>query len=138
VAFGVTYLLDTNAISDLMRSAQAIENWMAGLDRGDRVVTCTIARGEILFGIARLPAGRQRTELEDTGRQFLAVFRCEPVPERAGDFYAVVKLARQQRGLTLDENDLWVAATALALGATLVSRDRGFVGIDGLPVVALE
>jgi hypothetical protein len=28
-------------------------------------------------------------------------------------------LARQQRGLTLDENDLWVAATALALGATL-------------------
>ena len=138
MAFGVTYLLDTNAISDLMRSAQAIENWMAGLDRGDRVVTCTIARGEILFGIARLPAGRQRTELEDTGRQFLAVFRCEPVPERAGDFYAVVKLARQQRGLTLDENDLWVAATALALGATLVSRDRGFVGIDGLPVVALE
>jgi predicted nucleic acid-binding protein len=45
---------------------------------------------------------------------------------------------RGQRGLTLDENDLWVAATALALGATLVSRDRGFVGIDGLPVVALE
>ena len=42
---------------------------------------------------------------------------------RAGDFYAAVKLARQQRGLTLDENDLWVAATAHALGATPVSRD---------------
>jgi predicted nucleic acid-binding protein len=134
----VTYLLDTNAISDLMRAAPPIENWMAGLDRGDRVVTCTIARGEILFGIARLPAGRRRTELEETGRQFLAALRCEPVPERAGDYYAAVKLARQQRGLTLDENDLWVAATALALGATLVSRDRGFAGIDGLPVVAQE
>ena len=47
-------------------------------------------------------------------------------------------LARQQRGLTLDENDLWLAATALALGATLVSRDRGFGGIEGLPVLALE
>jgi predicted nucleic acid-binding protein len=92
--------------------------------------------GEILFGIARLPAGRRRTELEETGRQFLAAFRCEPVPERAGDFYSAVKLARQQRGLTLDENDLWVAATALALGATLVSRDGDFAGIDGLPVVA--
>jgi predicted nucleic acid-binding protein len=34
-----------------------------------------------------------------------------------------VKFARQQHGLTLDGNDLWVAATALALGATLVSRD---------------
>jgi predicted nucleic acid-binding protein len=49
-----------------------------------------------------------------------------------------VVLARQQRGLTLDENDLWVAATALALGATLVSRDNDFAGIDGLAVVALE
>jgi predicted nucleic acid-binding protein len=134
----MTYLLDTNAISDLMRAAPRIEHWMAGLDRVDRVVTCTIARGEILFGIARLPPGRRRTELEETGRQFLAALRCEPVPERAADFYAAVKLARQQRGITLDENDLWMAATALALGATLVSRDRDFGDVDGLPVVALE
>jgi predicted nucleic acid-binding protein len=111
---------------------------MAGLDLDDRVVTCTIVRGEVLFGIARLPVGRRRAELEETGQQFLASLRCEPVPERAGDFYAAVKLFRQQRGLALDENDLWVAATALALGATLVSRDTDFAGIDGLPVVALE
>jgi tRNA(fMet)-specific endonuclease VapC len=110
---------------------------MAGLEPGDREVTCTIVRGEVLFGIARLPPCRRRTEVEDTGRQFLASVRCEPVPERAGDFYAAVKLTRQQRGLTLDENDLWVAATALALGATLVTRDSDFGDIDGLPVVAL-
>lgn len=138
MATGVTYLLDTNAISDLMRSAPRIENFMAGLSQADRVVTCTIVRGEILFGIARVPPGRRRTELEEAGRQFLTAVRCEPVPEHAGDFYAAVKLARQQRGLTLDENDLWVAATALALGATLVSRDRDFGRIDGLAVVALE
>ena len=134
----MTYLLDTNAISDLMRGAPQIENWMAGLDRGDRVVTCAIVRGEILFGIARLPHGRRRTELEETGRQFLDAVHCEPVPERAGDVYAAVKLARQQRGLPLDENDLWVAATALTLGATLVSRDSDFAGIDGLRVVVLR
>jgi predicted nucleic acid-binding protein len=138
VAIEVTYLLDTNAISDLIRASPGIESWMAGLDPGDRVVTCTIVRGEILFGIVRLPAGRRRAELEETGHQFLAALRCEPVPERAGDFYAAVKLTRQQRGLTLDENDLWIAATALVLGATLVSRDSDFGGIDGLPVVALE
>ena len=129
--------MDTNAVSDLMRADPRIENWMAGLDQGDRVVTCTIVRGEVLFGIARLPEGRRRAELEETGSQFLAVLRCEPVPATAGDYYAAVKLARQQRGLVLDENDLWVAATALALGATLVSRDADFAGIDGPPVVAL-
>jgi predicted nucleic acid-binding protein len=137
-ATGVTYLLDTNAISDLMRAAPQIENWMAGLDRGDRVVTCAIVRGEIRFGIARLPRGRRRTELEETGRQFLDAVHCEAVPERAGDIYAAVKLARQQRGPPLDENDLWVAATALALGAILVSRDSDFAHIDGLRVVTLE
>ncbi len=131
----MTYLLDTSAVSDLMRADPRIENWMAGLNQNDRVVTCAMVRGEILFGIARLPLGRRRKELEETGRQFLAAFRCEAIPEGAGDFYAAVKLARQRRGLTLDENDLWVAATALALGATLVSRDTDFGRVDGLTVV---
>jgi predicted nucleic acid-binding protein len=132
----VIYLLDSNAISDLMRADSRIENWMTGLEADDRVVTCTIVRGEVLFGIARLPEGRRRRELEETGRQFLTGFTCESIPERASDFYAAIKLARQQRGLALDENDLWVAATALALGAKLVSRDSDFDGIPGLSVVA--
>jgi len=34
----------------------------------------------------------------------------------------------------LDENDLWIAATALALGATLVSRDADVQQIGGLRV----
>lgn len=100
----MTYLLDTNAISDLMRASPRIENWMAKLSQDDRVVTCTIVRGEVLFGIARLPEGRRRAELEETGHQFLSAFHCEPVPERAADFYATVKFARQRSGLALDEN----------------------------------
>lgn len=131
------YLLDTNAISDLMRSAPRIEQWMEQLDSSDQVITCTIVRGEILFGIARLPEGKRRTELEDVVHSFLASFRCEPIPPQAAEPYAAVKLARQRRGLSLDENDLWVAATAIALGAALVSRDSDFAGIEGLPVVVL-
>jgi len=45
-----------------------------------------------------------------------------------------IKLTRQQKGLTLDENDLWIAATALALGAILISRDSDFQYIEGLKV----
>lgn len=75
--------------------------------------------------------------MEERGRRFLDALHCEPVPERAGDLYAAVKLGRQQRGLAMDENDLWVAATASALGATLVSRHGDFGGIEGLAVVAV-
>jgi predicted nucleic acid-binding protein len=46
-----------------------------------------------------------------------------------------VKIAQQRRGLPLDENDLWIAATALAMAATLVSRDSDFRAVEGLSVV---
>ncbi len=118
-----------------MKADPRIEGWIASLSRADRIVTCTIVRGEILFGIARLPQGKRRTELEATGHQFLNTLRCEPIPERAASIYADLKVARQQRGLSLDENDLWVAATAMTLGATLVTRDDDFAGIPGLAVV---
>jgi len=58
--------------------------------------------------------------------KLFAVLPCEPVPEAAGDYYARTKLIPQQKGLTLDENDLWIASTALALGAVLVSRDSDY------------
>jgi predicted nucleic acid-binding protein len=60
---------------------------------------------------------------------------CEPVPATAGDRYAAIKFSQQRRGLPLDENDLWIAATALAMNATLVSRDNDFQRADGLVVV---
>jgi tRNA(fMet)-specific endonuclease VapC len=80
--------------------------------------------------------GSRRGELEGAGQRFLDAFQCEPVPVRAADFYASVKVERQRRGLTLDENDLWIAATAMALNAILVSRDADFIGIEGLAVVS--
>lgn len=83
-----------------------------------------------MFGVARLPLGRRRSELEATASAFLSAFGCEPVPERAGDHYADLKRSRQVRGLVLDENDLWIAATALSVGATLVTRDRDFTEIE--------
>jgi predicted nucleic acid-binding protein len=132
------YLLDTNAISDLMRGSLRIENWIAGLPQADRLVTCAIVRGEILFGVGRLPEGKRRTELEDACRQFLGAFRCEAIPQAAADHYAELKLGRQRSGLVLDENDLWVAATALALSATLVSRDSDFTGVEGLTLLNLD
>jgi predicted nucleic acid-binding protein len=109
--------------------------WLSSSGVEDRVVTCTITRGEILFGLERLAAGRRRTELEEKAGKLFAVLPCEPIPAAAGDRYASVKVSQQRRGLSLDENDLWIAATALVMDATLVSRDSDFQAIEGLALL---
>ena len=129
------YLLDTNAISALMRADPRMASWLSSIGADDRVVICTITRGEILFGLERLAAGRRRSELEAKALSLFAVLPCEPIPSTAGDRYASVKASQQRRGLPLDENDLWIAATTLAIDATLVSRDSDFRAVEGLAVV---
>ena len=110
-------------------------SWLSSVGPADSVVTCTIVRGEILFGLERLAQGRRRAELDAKAQKVLAALKCEPIPPVAADHYASLKLAQQQRGLSLDENDLWMAATTLALGATLVTSDSDFKRIDMLAVV---
>ncbi len=128
------YLLDTNAISALMRKRPEIRARLSSLGASHGIVTCPIVRGEILFGVEKLPDGRRRRELAERAASAFAEVACESVPEAAGDAYGQIKGARQRQGLTLDENDLWIAATAKALGAVLVSTDQDFAQIDGLTV----
>jgi predicted nucleic acid-binding protein len=131
----VIYLLDTSAISALMRADSWMTSWLSSIGADDRLVICTISRGEILFGLERLGPGRRRTDLERKAWRLFAILPCEPIPAAVADQYAAVKATQQRRGLPLDENDLWIAATALSLEATLVSRDSDFQAIDGLALV---
>jgi predicted nucleic acid-binding protein len=85
--------------------------------------------------LEKLVPGRRRTELERKAGKLLAALPCEPILSAAADRYATVKASQQRRGLPLDENDLWIAATALAMNATLVSRDTDFQAIEGLALV---
>jgi predicted nucleic acid-binding protein len=108
---------------------------MAALTDKDRVIICPVVRGEILYGIVRLPEGKRRADLASKAHRLFASLACEAVPETAADYYANVKFASYSKGLALDENDLWIAATALASGSVLVTRDNDFQVVDGLTVV---
>lgn len=117
------YLLDTNAISDLMRENPQIAARLRTGAASDRVVTSVIVRGEILHGLLRMPPGSRKDLLETKAAALFASFPCESVPESAATHYARIKAAQQALGLSLDENDLWIAASASAIGATIVSRE---------------
>ena len=128
------YLLDTSAISLLMQEDVALRSWLVSISSPDQVVTCTVSQGEILFGLARLPPGKRRAELETKAAALFAALSCVGVIPPVAAVYARVKAMQQMCGFSLDENDLWIAATALELGATLVTRDTDFRRVEALPV----
>ena len=126
-------LLDTNAISDLMANHPPIlvraKNYSSG-----RLHTCTIAVGEIRYGIERLPTGKRRSHLETRSQQVLSSLLIEPITDPISDEYGRLKASLEAQGLNLNDNDLWIAATALTLNFTLISRDKIFTRIPGLMV----
>ncbi len=125
-------LLDTNGISDLMRDHPKLKARVAA--HSGQLLTSVIVRGEILYGLERLSPGKKRTDLEVRAQTILASLPAATVTEGVALVYGPLKASLQIQGLNLPDNDLWIAATALALGATLISRDHLFTQVPGLHV----
>ena len=81
--------------------------------------------------MARLPQGKRRNELQHRVDHLSRTFECKAIAPKAADVYARLRLEAQMKGTPLGENDLWIASTAILIGAILVTRDNDFNGIDG-------
>jgi hypothetical protein len=123
-------LLDTNAVSDLMRDDPNVRARMNS--HPDPVVTSVVVVGESQYGMSRLPSGKKRRELEARAQGTLAPLTIEPVTRTIADAYGHLKASLESRGLTPGDNDLWIAATVLTLGYLVVTRDQIFFRIPGL------
>ena len=120
------YLLETSTWSALMKDAPAVKERLKSLSESDYLFTCPIVKGEILFGIVRLPAGKKQRDLLQKANELFAQIPCDPIPENVADLYAKIKVAAKRQGTPLDECDLWIAATALALDTILVTSDSDY------------
>jgi predicted nucleic acid-binding protein len=98
------------------------------------VVSCAIVRGEVRYGLERLPAGKRRANLETKANAVFATLPIESVTAAAADIYGTTRRILELQGYNLSDNDLWIAATTLSLGAVLVSNDQGFTHVPGLVV----
>jgi tRNA(fMet)-specific endonuclease VapC len=123
-------LLDTNAVSDLMRDHPKVKARVGS--HLDPVATSVMVVGEIRYGLNRLPTGNKRRNLEARAQSILALLTIESVTEPIANAYGHLKASLESQGLTLDDNDLWIAATALTLGYLVVSRDKIFAHVPGL------
>ena len=125
-------LLDTNAVSDLMRDHPKVKARVGNY--ADPIVSSAVVIGEIRYGLARMPVGKKRTDLETRASSVLAALYVEPVNEHIANAYGSLKAALEGRGLNLGDNDLWIAATAMVHGNLLVTRDQIFGHVPGILV----
>ncbi len=132
-----TILLDTNVLSELMRSQpdQGVFDWFAERT-GDVFYVSAITQAEILLGISLLPAGKRRDALAAAADGMFSqdfAGRCLPFDARSAAAYAAVVSGRRQAGLAISTEDAQIAAIALANGYPLATRDaKDFLKIKGL------
>ena len=126
--------LDTSAYSHFKRGhAHAVDH----VGSATWVGIPTIVLGELEVGY-RL-GGRTAANLDELGR-----FLEHPVVELVGvdrdvaRLYAEMVVGLRRRGTPVPTNDIWVAACAARVGATLVTYDRHFELVDRVGVVVLD
>jgi len=130
-------ILDTNVLSELMRSQPAplVVEWFARQTAATFYVTA-ITQSEILLGIALLPAGKRRDALTDAAeKMFREDFpgNCLPFDESCAGLYASIVANRRRSGFSITTEDAQIAAIALNLNLPLATRNtRDFLHIEGL------
>ena len=128
---GKLYLLDTNILSDLVRSpAGRIAQRIEALGE-ETVCTSLVVTAELRFGALKKGSKRLSAQIEAV----LSALDILPLEEPVDERYAGLRLALERAGTPIGGNDMLIAAHALALGLTLVTANaREFSRVPGLAV----
>lgn len=130
-------VLDTNVLSELVRSEpdEGVVRWLDSCD-ATAVATTSITAAEMLYGVARLPAGRRKKQLSEAVRGLIEEDlddHVEPFDAAAASHYATLVSDRETAGHPIGVADAQIAAICRKLGATLATRNiRDFenTGVD--------
>jgi toxin FitB len=120
------YLLDTNLVSELVRvrPEPRVAAWIDAADES-LLYLSVLTLGEIRQGLAEMPQGKRRTQLETWFAGLRARFagRTLPIDPAVADRWGLLAAEAKRSGKRLSVVDGLLAATALHHGFTLVSRN---------------
>jgi tRNA(fMet)-specific endonuclease VapC len=124
-------LLDTNVCIAFLNGADPVLRDRFR-DTDDDLVTCSVVRGELLYGARR--SARVDQNLERLA-EFFSLLPSLPFDDAAAEHYGVVRALLVGAGTPIGGNDLLIASIALARGASVVTRNhREFHRVPGLRV----
>lgn len=131
----MSFLADANLICEQTKSqvsARAVQ-W---LDEHDAdIVIDAVVLAEIWDGIAALPDGRKKQNLESWFARLRVSVRCLPWTGDTAVAWGTLKQEVRRRGFTVGIKDTMIAATAKLHGLTVATRNVDDFTRCGVPVV---
>jgi tRNA(fMet)-specific endonuclease VapC len=122
----ISYLLDTSVLVPLIREETKL---LQNIPENVALYMSIIALGELYYGAFRsINVAKGILETEKL-KQTLGIV---DVDNETAKTYGRLKQEQNKKGKLVPDNDLWIAATALRNGLTLVTRDQHFTWIDKL------
>lgn len=121
------YLLDTCVVSELVRARPdaAVTAWIAG-QQEQHLFLSVLTLGELRKGIERLTDGKKRSRLSnwlDSDLKLRFAGRLLPINEEVAERWGIACAQAGGRGIAIPVLDGLIAATALAHGMTVVTRN---------------
>lgn len=126
----MTFLLDTNVISDILRKQAAVLAELNTHTPAEVAMSC-VSEGELLYGIANNP---QATTLHQAVHTVIKTIRPFPWDSEAAACYGRLKAELRRSGRMLSELDMMIEAQALAANLCLVTSDAAFAQVAGLTI----
>ena len=132
-------ILDTNIISELTRQAPEprVVSWLDSLP-AEEVGTTAVTAAELLYGVARIPAGRRKRELAAAVRGLLGDElrdRILPFDEHCASGYADIVCGRETLGRPIGAADAQIAAICRTAEATLATRNTADFSGTGIELI---
>jgi predicted nucleic acid-binding protein len=132
-------ILDTNVVSELMRSepAPGVASWIRDRDRRE-LCTTAVTLAEVRYGIARLPEGRRKRVLRAAADEIFSAFPDQVLPfdGAAAEHYAVIVSSRERAGKPIAGFDALIGAVCRSHGAALATRNVS--DFDGTGVETID
>lgn len=124
-------MLDTNIVSNFIRYPNGPAAIRFRQNLHTHLCTSIVVQAELYFGAEKVKSGKLRERIDAA----VALIDVLPLGEPFAEHYAQLRADLERRGTPIGSNDLFIAAHARSLGATLVTDNiREFSRVPNLRV----